>query len=181
MFRSSVPAAWADSSLATSGLLEFRRSPGGHLIFINGGAFSSRAGLQKTTADSSAKAEVIEVYECTREVMRIRKIFEALGIPLAAPTIIHEDNSSAISILQLTSNSTRARHFEVKYFWVTEQLAKDQIILVKCDTLRMLADACTKALGPARFKFMEFWVQGLHALSAEEVSAYGYVLPVVPV
>ena len=61
---------------------------------------------------------------------------------------------------------------------MTEQLAKDQIILVKFDTLRMLADACTKALGPARFKFMEFWVQGLHALTAEEVAAYGYTLPV---
>lgn len=181
VFKSCVPVSWADASLATSGLAEFRRSPGGNLVFINGAVFSSRAGLQKTTADSSAKAEVIEVYECTRDIVRIRKVFEAIGIPLDEPTTLFEDNSSAISILQMTSNSTRARHFEVKYFWTTEQMWKGVMIMRKCSTLLMLADAMTKSLSGPRFKFLEFWAQGLHALSENEAAAYGYSLPVKPV
>lgn len=181
VFNSNVPVAWADASLATSGLTEFRRSPGGNVIMLNGAAISSRAGLQKTTADSSAKAEVIEVYECCREIVRIRQIYEALGTPLHSHTVLFEDNSAAISILEMTSNSSRARHFEVKYFWVHELIYDEVVNLRKCDTLLMLADGMTKALPPARFKWMEYWVQGLHSLPEEAVRSLGYSTPVVPV
>jgi hypothetical protein len=144
---------------------------------MNGAVVDSRSGLQKTTADSSAKAEVIEVYNCTRKIVYLRSLFDKMEMSLEEPTVLFEDNSACISILDMTSNSTRSKHFEVKYFWVAEMAAAGMVSLVKCDTKLMLADIMTKALPARRHRFIEYWLQGLHALPDEVVAEWGYAVP----
>ena len=135
-----------------------------------------RSGLQKTVADSSAKAETIELYNCTRELVHLHHLFEPwqFGMPLSDPITLYEDNSSAISIVSMKSSSTNSHHFEVKYFYVTDQIHEGLIDVKKYPTDIMLADGLTKALPPRRFREMEYWLQGLHNLSREEVAALGY-------
>jgi hypothetical protein len=173
LFKKGVPVSWADSSLANSGYSELRRSHGGFAILINGAAFSMRSGLQKTTADSSAKAECVEVYNCARELVYNFSLFARLDIPLTEPIVLFEDNSAAISIMDMSSNSSQSRHFEIKYFYVKEVMDEGYLTLVKCPTLLMLADGMTKALPPKRFAFVQYWLQGLHALSDSELAAIG--------
>jgi len=177
VYADCVPYSWADASLAASGYAELRRSFGGFVIFINGAVLSARCGLQKTTADSSAKSEVIEVYNCSRELIYVRSVFETIGLPLAGPIILNEDSSSAITILDMSGSSSQSRHFEVKWFWVNEMIDAGLVELKKCTTTLQLADSMTKPLPASRFHFLEFWLQGLHALTKEEVCTIGYSVP----
>jgi hypothetical protein len=146
---------------------------------INGAAFNVRSGLQRTVADSSAKAECIELYNCARELVYYVGLFARLDMPLPRPITLREDNSAAISIMDMTSTSTQSRHFEVKYFYVHEMCDSGYINIEKCSTQLMLADGMTKPLPPRRFKFLEFWLQGLHALTPEELAAIGVDRPEV--
>jgi hypothetical protein len=169
-YRSGLPVAWADASLGNSGFSELKRSFGGYVICINGAAFCTRSGLQKTTADSSAKAEVIEIYNATREIVYLHQLYANLSMPLVDPVVLHEDNSAAISIMELTSAGSASRHFEIKYFWVHEIIKNGILMLNKCDTKHMLADIFTKALPIDRYRMLEFHLQGLHALSHEDLA-----------
>jgi hypothetical protein len=173
-----IPVSWADSSLANSGYAELRRSHGGFVIMINGGSVYVRCGLQKTVADSSAKAEIIELYNCTREIVYVRHLYEGMGMKLENPTIVHEDNSAAITIMDVGSNSTGSRHMEIKYFWVAEMCDEEVITLKKCDTTLMLADGLTKVVPPKLFHWLEYWLQGLHALPDDIVrNRFHYDVP----
>ena len=176
-YKSGIPYSWADASLAATGHAELKRSYGGFVIMINGAVFSSRSGLQHTTADSSAKAEVVEVYNCSRELVNIESILNRIDRPLNEPIILNEDSSSAITILNMTGSSKQSRHFEIKWFWVFEMIDAGVLQLKKCDSKLMLADIMTKPLSAARFRFIEYWLQGLHALSADDVRAFGYEVP----
>ena len=65
-YKAATPYAYADASLGNSGRCELRRSFGGCVVVMNGAVIHSRSGLQKSTADSSAKAETIEIYYTTQ-------------------------------------------------------------------------------------------------------------------
>lgn len=173
-YKRAIPYAWADASLGNSGRCELRKSFGGCVIVMDGAVIHSRSGLQKVTADSSAKAETIEIYYTTRELVYIRQLFENLGMPLKEPTTLYEDNSSAISIMEMTSNGSQSRHFELKLFWTHSIIDAGSIKLVKCKTEHQLADPMTKALPSRQYRKLEYWIQGLHNLPAEEVAKLGY-------
>jgi hypothetical protein len=49
------------------------------------------------------------------------------------------------------SSGKRTRHFDIKYFYVTDLIARDEVVVKYCPTEDMIGDYMTKALVGAKF------------------------------
>ncbi len=65
---------------------------------------------------------------------------------LIAPTLIYEDNQSAIAMSRNPQFHGRSKHIEIKYHFIREKIAQKEIELEYCPTSNMLADFLTKGL-----------------------------------
>ena len=72
------------------------------------------------------------------------------------PSVIHQDNQSAM-LLETNgrgSSSKRTRHMNIRYFFVADVQARNQVVVTYCPTDEMIGDFFTKLLGGAKFRRM---------------------------
>ena len=136
-------ASWADD-------LDTRRSTSGMLCLIGSTAVSWSSKAQKSVALSTAEAEYMALSATAQELVWFRRLLKVLQIEHVDPTIIWEDNQSAIKISEDPVQHSRTKHIDTRYHFVRE-LVKDGLIAIEyCPTDVMVADILTKALpGPA--------------------------------
>jgi hypothetical protein len=140
---------YADADFASD--LETRKSHTGFINFILNGCISWKTKRQKCIATSTAEAEYMAVYEASKEIKWIRLLLKELGFEQSGPTIIHEDNTSAISMSTNDGNHSRTKHIDIKYHYVKD-LVKENIIQLKwISTNEQIADIFTKPLGKIKF------------------------------
>jgi hypothetical protein len=88
----------------------------------------AKTSIQKTTALSSTKAEVVVGCAAGKIVKYFRKFFTDLCFPLTHPTPVGEDNAGTILISNHNRPSGRTRHLDIQYFasqeWVQLGLMK---------------------------------------------------------
>ena len=65
---------------------------------------------------------------------------------LSQATIVYEDNQSAIAMAQSTQFHGRAKHIDIRYRFVREQVIAGTIELKYCRSDLMVADMLTKGL-----------------------------------
>ncbi len=82
----------------------------------------------------------------------LRDLTADLGSPQYQPTVIMEDNQSAISMAKNPQFHGRAKHINIKYHFIREQVSESKIRLEYCPTKHMLADLLTKGIGPEKFE-----------------------------
>ena len=70
--------------------------------------------------------------------------------------IVCQDNQSAIPLEKngKKSSSKRTRHLNMRYFMVTDQAEKGNVVIKHCPTDEMIGDFMTK--GPQGIKFAKF-------------------------
>ena len=79
--------------------------------------------------------------------MWIRGLLGDLGDAPSAPTRILCDNQAAIAGTH-NPGSKRAKHIDIRYHWVREQVLKHKtVVFIYCPTQDNVADMLTKALG----------------------------------
>ena len=81
----------------------------------------------------------------------MRQVLSDLGIKQTVATLVFEDNQSAICMSKNPQFHGRAKHVDVKYHFVREQVTKRNIELKYCRTEDMIADMFTKGLSHAKF------------------------------
>ena len=59
------------------------------------------------------------------------------------------------------SSSKRTRHFNIKYFYVTDLIGRDEVTVIYCPTDDMIADYMTKALTGSKFHYFRDLVMNL--------------------
>ena len=128
-----------------------RRSTSGYLFKIAGGPVTWRSKRQDTVALSTAEAEYLALSSTTQEVMWMRRLNSELGNSQQGPTIIQEDNQSAISMSKNPQFHGRAKHIDIRHHFIREQVHNGVIELKYCPTQEMLADMFTKGLAQERF------------------------------
>jgi len=84
-----------------------------------------------------------------------------------------EDSTAAISVMSAGTGGPNSRHFLVKLFYTAELVKQGVIRLVKTPTAFQLADGFTKPLPRESYELHRHYIQGLHALSREELNAIG--------
>ena len=69
------------------------------------------------------------------------------------PNILHQDNQSTIRLQKNGKESCgkRTRHFNIKYFYVTDLINQKQVEVKYCPSEDMLADYMTKPLTGDKF------------------------------
>jgi hypothetical protein len=114
----NVLTAFVDASHAND--LRNRRSTTGYSINMAGASVAYRSKTQTVTATSSTEAEFIAAVLCAKAVRYLRAVVRELGFPMPGPTILYEDNASAIKIINARHTTDRSRHIQIQWFAIQE-------------------------------------------------------------
>lgn len=141
---------FSDSDWA--GDLSDRKSTSGYIFTVGGGAISWKSKKQSCVALSTAEAEYIALSQAAQEAVWLRSLNVGLKLEMTAPTIIYEDNQSAICIARNPQGHGRSKHIDIKYHFIREKVQQEIIEVKYCKTEDMIADLLTKGLGKDRFE-----------------------------
>ena len=136
-----------------AGDVDDRKSTSGYLFMLCGGAISWRSQKQRCVALSTAEAEYIAMATAAQESVWLRRLImePTNSSPTKNPTLIYEDNQSAIAMTRNPQFHGRAKHIEIKHHFIRDQVTQGTIMLKYCPTADMVADILTKGLSSESF------------------------------
>ncbi|KAI0991879.1 hypothetical protein K3495_g16308 [Podosphaera aphanis] len=136
--------AWTD---ATWGTETDRKSFQGCVITWFGGAITWSANRQKSTALSTMEAEIMAASEGARELAWMEKVCLDLGIKFNNPPILRIDNQPAIELSKDTKFHSKAKHIEVRHFFIrNDMIQRNRVSVVHTPGTEQIADILTKQL-----------------------------------
>ena len=143
---------YTDSDFA--GCLDSRKSTFGYLFLLAEGAVSWKSAKQTVIASSTMEAEFVACFEATIHALWMRNFISGLGVvdTMTKPLKIYCDNSAAVFFSKNDKYSRGAKHMELKYFAVKEEVQKQTVSIQHISTDLMIADPLTKGLQPKLFK-----------------------------
>ena len=142
--------AYSDADWA--GDVTNRKSTSGFLFKLVGGPISWGSKKQPSVSLSTSEAEYVALSLAIQEGKWIHRlmceILTAASVPL--PNLaIQEDNQSCIKMTKNPVNHGRAKHIDIKYHHIRDEVKNGHVEVVYCPTSKMLADLLTKGLpGP---------------------------------
>lgn len=152
LLRANTPlvlSAWCDSDFGACPHSD--RSLTGWFIQLGGSPLSWKTQKQNVVSRSSAEAEYRAMAETVSEIIWIRELLPALGIPCTAPTTLHSDSLSAISLAANPVYHARTKHVRRDVHFIRDELVNGTIATKHVSTTSQLADILTKALGRKEF------------------------------
>ncbi|KAH0720468.1 hypothetical protein KY284_005498 [Solanum tuberosum] len=149
---SAKVTGYSDSDFA--GCVDTRKSTFGYLFLLADGAISWKSAKQSVIATSTMEAEFVAYYEATIHALWLRNFIPGLGVvdTITKPLKIYCDNTAAIFFSKNDKYSKGAKHMELKYFTVKEEVQKQRVLFENIRTDLMIADPLTKGLQPKTFK-----------------------------
>ena len=128
------------------------KSHTGATFTLGKGVICSDSTKQKVNTRSSTEAELIAVDDKISKVIWTKKFLEYQGFPVKL-NIVYQDNESAIKLERngKESSGKRTRHFDIRYFYVTDLISRKEVQVEYCPTDDMLADYMTKPTVGSKF------------------------------
>ena len=127
------------------------RSTTGYLIYLGDNLVIWKSSKQKTTALSTAEAEIVAARECLKDAIWLRESMKELGMGEQSITI-KEDNQACIKLCEKQMINTKVKHIAIAISFIREQVENGIVNFEYCSTNDMIADCLTKALGPNKVK-----------------------------
>ena len=142
---------YSDSDYA--GCIDTRKSTFGYIFLLAGGAISWKSAKQSVIAASTMEAEFVACFEATIQGLWLRNFISRLGVvdSISKPLKIYCDNSAAVFFSKNDKYSKGAKHMELKYLSVKEEVQKQTVSIQHISTNYMIADPLTKGLAPKVF------------------------------
>jgi len=130
-----------------------RKSQFGISIHINNssGSCITISKKAKLFALSSTEAEYLALFEASKTIMWLRQFLSELGYPPSTPTVIYEDNKSAINIIHNGNDKGRTKHMDISYHYIRELVQNRHISVTYRPSSQMTADILTKPLDSKLF------------------------------
>jgi hypothetical protein len=151
---------YADSAFAVHSDMKSHNGAGmtqgrGFAISISGG--------QKLNTGSSTHAEIVCVSDILPMSQWVRLFVLAQGRKVTR-NVIFQDNESAelLEVNGKKSSSKRTRHINIRYFLVTDAIAKQECEVKWISRDYMFADYLTKAQQGAEFRIMRDFIMGVN-------------------
>ncbi|XLT67528.1 hypothetical protein HN873_023967 [Arachis hypogaea] len=137
---------YSDSDFA--GCVNIRKFTFGYLYLLAGGAISWKSAKRSIIATSTMEAEFVGCFEAMVQAKWLRNFFSGLEIvdSIARPLKICCDNSATVFFSKNDKYSKGAKHMELKYFSVKEEVQKQRVSIEHISTNIMVVDWCTKLL-----------------------------------
>ena len=89
---------------------------------------------------------------CVREVLWTRSLLKETQVQINSAVTTHEDNQSAITIAKNDGYQSWAKHIDIRYFFMGEQV-KDKIINLQYTEIKsQSADFLTKSISTKKFE-----------------------------
>ncbi|GJY01586.1 putative reverse transcriptase domain-containing protein [Tanacetum coccineum] len=108
---------------------------------------------QKSTAISSTEAQYIALFGCCAQIIWMRSQLTDYGFQFNK-IHLYCDNKSAIALCCNNVQHSRAKHIDVCYHFIKEQVENEIVELYFVQTEYQLADIFTKPLSRERFNFL---------------------------
>ena len=128
------------------------RSQGWRMVIMNKAAISLTSKRHTTTDDSTTAAELTECHLCACDIVGFRELNSEIGLRQTEPTVIYQDNQSAIRIaMNRGSLAKKTRATEIRVFSIRNKIEDMKVVPIYIETSKMIADIGTKALDPKLF------------------------------
>ena len=120
----------------------------GGLVTFGTGVLSHMSSKQKMNSRSTNKSEVVGNSEYLPRNIWFDNFLAEQGYPLLS-NIFYQDNEGAEKMAKngRISCSSKSRHINIKFFWITDRVKQGKITIEHCHTDNMLADFL-----PSRYK-----------------------------
>ena len=139
----------ADASFAdASGM----RSTLGYCLYVLGNLVDCNTKCSTRVLSSSTEAECMALVLCSKANAWLRDFLDEIGIfgPMTKPTLVKEDNTSAVALANRGS-AKRSRHFAISFYKLKDDIEHGEMELVTTPTDQNEADMFTKSLGQQKF------------------------------
>ena len=134
-----MQTAWAEDA-------NDRKSTSGYLFLVSGAATSWRSKKQTCVALFTAEAEYVALASAAQEAMWLCHFLSDLKNETNGATVIFEDYQTAICMAENPQLHGRAKHIDIKYHFIREQVNSGTVELKYCQSEKMIADILTKGL-----------------------------------
>ena len=113
---------------------------------IGGTTITWQSKKQSCVAQSTAEAEYVALFRAAQEAVRLKQLNQDLT-GISEPVSIFKNNQCAIAIAKNPRFHGRVKHFNIKYYFIREQVNNNNIKLKYCQMSEMIVDILTKGLG----------------------------------
>jgi hypothetical protein len=117
------------------------------------GMFFCASSKQKLNTRSSTESELVGVDDTMKKILWTRQFLEKQGY-VTGPSVVYQDNKSTMLLANngTWSSTKRTRHLNIRYFFVTDRIATQEVRLEYCPTGDMASDMLTKPLQGCAFR-----------------------------
>jgi hypothetical protein len=132
------------------------KSHTGAMMTLGKGAMQLIAIKQKMNMQSSTEGKLVAVDDAGTMILWTKLFLEAQGY-YVDKNIVYQDTKSAI-LLETNgkkSSGKQTRALNIRYFFITDQVEKENVQIEHCGTDNMVGDFFTKPLQDE--KFQRFW------------------------
>jgi hypothetical protein len=150
---------WVDASFAVHP--NMRGHSGGGLSLGRGFPIMGST-KQKLNTRSSTETEVVGADDFMPAICWTRYFMKAQGYDVR-DNVLFQDNKSSILLEKngKASSSKRTKHINIRYFFITDRVSKEEVSVVWCPTGDMIADYATKSLQGALFRKFRDQIMGV--------------------
>lgn len=143
---------FTDSDLA--GDMDERKSTGGYIFKLNGGAVSWKSAKQTIISTSTMEAEFVACFEGMKQAVWLRNFIANMKIvdSVKRPMKMFCDNNADVFFSKNNKMTSTSRLMDVKFLKVREKVKKGEIEIQYLSTIAMIADPLTKVLPNNVFK-----------------------------
>ena len=138
------------------------KSHTGAVMTMGRGAMQTMSSKQKLNTRSSTESELVGVDDPMTKVLWTKLFADAQGYPISS-NLLYQDNKSSILLEERGRQSAgkRSRAINVRYFFVTDQVNLNNIVIKYCPTAQMVADFLTKPLQGKAFRDFRDMILGI--------------------
>ena len=131
------------------------KSHTGAIMTLGKGAIQAISTKQKVNTRSTTESELVSMDDIVSRVVWTRLFLEAQGVNIKE-NVVKRDNQSTMKLERngKMSSGKRTRHFNIKFFYITDLIQRGEVSIEYCPTDLMIADYMTKPLTGK--KFLEF-------------------------
>jgi Reverse transcriptase (RNA-dependent DNA polymerase) len=129
-----------------------KKSHTGATMSLGNGSVYSTSTKQKINTQSSTEAELVSIDDVLSKILWVKRFMEAQNWKVHQ-NVVFRDNISSMKLEEngKSSSGKRTRHFDVKYFYITDLIERKEVSIEYCPTEEMIADYMTKPLTGSKF------------------------------
>jgi hypothetical protein len=155
---------FADADYAMSS--RDKKSTTGYVVKFQGNIICWKSKKQTVVAQSTTEAEFIAINVCAKQFRWMKNLLIDMKIPVGVP-IIRNDNAGAVIISKELRLSENSKHIKIRFQYLRDIVAKNQLQIEDIMTDEMIADILTKPLGFIKVAIAQRQLQLCHQIKEE--------------